>query len=320
MNLKAVHRLSLILASSIVLYSCTKEDLKECSLQLQLKYDYSMEDEVMNFVDLYVFDKQDKFIELLQVDLPKFTDNYKIAVPHYYKDKTLVVWAGETRESYSTSPLQVGDAMDSLMLKHVTIDNTSTQKLSNLFHGGEELMTFDGVNHTHTIDFTRTDNRINLSLQDANNKNMEIEGKYDVKLTACNAVYSSDHMIASNSPRITYLPTNYASTPKRETRTKQTSAHLHTLRLHELYREDVKLTIYNTEQQQYITFGGEPELKLIEYLLQTTPNETSAQAYLDNKSEWNISFAVAEDAPGDKDIALNITINGWVIWFNDIEL
>jgi hypothetical protein len=80
------------------------------------------------------------------------------------------------------------------------------------------------------------------------------------------------------------------------------------------------LTIYNTEQQQYITFGGEPELKLIEYLLQTTPNETSAQAYLDNKSEWNISFAVAEDAPGDKDIALNITINGWVIWFNDIEL
>jgi hypothetical protein len=279
-----------------------------------------MEDEVIDFVDLYVFDKQDQFIELKQVDIPTMSENYKIDVPQYYKGKTLVVWAGERRGSYTTPKLNAGDNIDLLTLELITKDNISTQKLANLFHGGREIMTFDNINKAHSIYLTRTDNMIDLSLKNEQNKGIEIEGKYDIKLTAGNGRYSNDHTIIPNSPSITYMPTNYVLNTKQETKTETKRAHLHTLRLHELYNKEVKLTIYNRELEQYITFGGEQELKLIEYLLKTKPNEISNQAYLDNKSKWDISFTIDKDTSENKDIALSITINGWVISFNNIEL
>ena len=91
MNRKLVHILSLMLLSSILLYSCIKEDLTKCSLQLRLKYDCDMEDEVIelidliDFVDLYVFDKQNKFVELLRVDAKEIIDGHTI------KDRKSVV-------------------------------------------------------------------------------------------------------------------------------------------------------------------------------------------------------------------------------------
>ena len=321
MNLKLTYRLSLILISSILLCSCTKEDLTKCSLQLRLKYDYSMEDELIDlidFVDLYVFDKQDKFVELLRVDARDIIDGHKINVPYHYKDKVLVVWAREMKENYITPELKVGDDIELLTLKLITDNNISSKRLAHLFHGGKEIMNFENETQTHTINFTRTNNAINLSLKDANNQPIEISGKYDIKLTACNAHYSNDHNIIPNSPEITYTPTNEAVI-KAQSKT-QNIANLHTLRLQPIYSDDVKLTVYNREQEQYVTFGNEQELKLIEYLLKTKPSGVSDQEYLDNKSNWDISFLVSEDESEDKDIALSITINGWTIWFHNTDL
>ncbi len=324
MNRKLVHILSLMLLSSILLYSCIKEDLTKCSLQLRLKYDCDMEDEVIelidliDFVDLYVFDKQNKFVELLRVDAKEIIDGHTIKVPYYYKDKVLVVWASEVNDNYITPELKVGYDIELLTLKLITDNDISSKRLANLFHGGKEIMNFENDTQTHTINFTCTNNAINISLKDSNNKPIEISGKYDIKLTACNSHYSSDHNIIANSPEITYIP---ASNPvvKAQSGT-QNIANLHTLRLQSIYSDDVKLTIYNREQGQNITFGNEQELKLIDYLLKTKPSGISAQEYLDNKSNWDISFSVSEDKDTDKDIALSITINGWKIWFHSTDL
>jgi hypothetical protein len=285
---------------------------------LELTYAYSIDEDIVDIVDfihLYVFDDQDQFVELLSVDASALIDGYKIAVPDYYKNKTLVVWAHELDSNYHLPVLQVGDAMSLLTLQLATTDNISSKKLANLLYGGKEIMTFGDGNELHTIDFIRTDNSINVTLKDSKEENLSLEGSYAIELTACNAHYSTDHNIIANSPKMTYLPTNYVSSRSRSGKAK--TANLHTLRLQTAYNNDVKLKIYNTKQAQYITFDGSEELLLIDYLLKTKPADISAQSYLDNKSTWDLSFAVSDEDPN---MALNITINGWTIWFNSTEL
>jgi len=316
MNLKIAHRLCIILVSISLLYGCTKEDLSDCSFQLQLNYDYNMEDNVVStidFVDLYIFDQHDKFVESMRVDASELVGGYQIDVPTYYRDQTLVVWAREMLGSYHIPSLEVGDDIEMLTLKLIAEGDVSSVELANLLHGGSEVMTFS-QGRTHTINFTRTNKVINLALTGSNNEAIELEGAYDVKITACNGHYSSDHSIIPDSPIISYRPTNYTSA--RSSKTSHKVANLHTLRLTERYIDDVKLSIFNKESGSFVTFEGTEELKLVEYLLKTKPEGVSAQEYLDRKSIWDISFSISSD----KNIALSITINGWVLRFNSTDL
>ena len=321
-NRNLIHKLSLMLAAILLFGGCTKEDLGDCSLKILLRYANEMESDQLNetnlvelidYVDLYVFDQQNKFMESLKVDASEIQADCLIDVPSCYKGKTLVVWAAE-KDGYTLPTLRVGDDIETLTLKLNATNNTNAKPLANLLHGGSAVATFsDHGGNLQIVDFVRTDNLINLSLTGVNNEEIpNITSLYDIKLMASNGHYEHDHSIVANSPAIAYLPTNNVSKAHAE----QNNVTLETLRLHETYINDVILTIVHKASGEPITFGGEAKLRLVEYLLKTKPEGITNQDFLDQNSVWNISFSTNPN----ENIVVSITINGWTMRFSSTDL
>ena len=326
-SIKSSTRLYILLLCSMFAHGCSTidEDFTDC-ITLDLKYEYHMESvdfteieflESVDYVELYIFDKELKLTEHIRVPSTSIEGGHLITVPLSYVGNTMVTWAREMLGSYDITPLKLGDSIDLLRLTLKRENNHSSKELGDLFYGGREVMQFAGVNQTHTINFMRKDKRIHISLNGKANIT-----DYAVKLTAQNGTYASDNSIVANTPTITYLPTNQAEwkTKAKTTATAADSAkptaNIHTLRLLKSQSEDVKLTIINQETGLPIRFAGKDYLKLIEYLLLSKPSGMDDQEYLDRNSAWDISF----DIDRSTNIALSITINAWTMWFNSTDL
>ena len=304
--------------------STIREDFSDCP-RFFLKYDYYLENdkfteadfvEAIDFVEIYIFDTQLKFITSIKIDDKQMIGGKYINVPAYYIGKTMVAYAREMRGSYDIPVLNVGDHIDLLTVQLRTKvnekgENVSDLELADLFYGGREVMTFqDGDGRTQIVNFTRNDKKVNISLSDL------VEGdvsKYEVKITAKNGLYSSDNSIMSNSPKITYMLYN-----SEESRTgdlvDEAVERFHTLRLKKRYESDVKLTIQNKESGEFILFGEDKELLLVKYLLKSKPLHMNDQEYLDRAYMWDISISLKSD------LALSITVNDWITWFNNSDL
>lgn len=325
MNISLTYKhlaLCLTLAGGMLLHGCSTidEDISGC-ITLTLEYDYYLEGvdledtefiELVDYIQLYIFDRDLRFLELIEVPTSTVLGGHLITVPISYIGNTMVAWAREMRGSYHIPTLKVGDHIDLLTLTLKTQNNTSSKELANIFHGGRELMTFSGANNTHKMKFMHKDKQLNISLTDNTGAKTAVS-LYDIKLTASNGCYYSDNSIVPNSPMITYTPTNVA-----KSRADVSVANIHTLRLKKKYSDDVKLTIINKATGKPITFLGADHLKLVDYLLNNKPADMDDQEYLDRVSDWDISFNTT--IKDGLHIAVSITINDWTVWFNNTDL
>lgn len=324
MNTKLNYRafkLYILLLSSVLLCRCNniKEDFEICK-ELVVVYQYNMPSvgfteidfiETIDYVYIYVFDKDLKLFDQLTISSAQFKDNVKITVPESYLGNTLVAMAHETHNSYDVPVMKVGDSIDKLTLRlKTTANNISTTRLADLFHSGEKVMTFeDGEGTKQKIPVYSTTKQINLKLTNASNTN--ITTRYDVELIAGNGYYGYDYSIVPDNPMITYQPYN-----KILITDENPVFNLRTLRFVEEYRDEVILTVVERATGRSITFGDTQELKLIDYLLKTTPLGMSNQEYLDVEHSWDLSMTVSTDINS----VISITIDDWTTWFNNVEL
>ena len=91
------------------------DDLDQCDLFLEFRYDYNMVNEdwfadQVEEVKVYVFDAEGKYLQtFIEKGNPLKNTDYRMLIPYRLKGCTAVVWAGKTDEFYRLSSMTAGD-------------------------------------------------------------------------------------------------------------------------------------------------------------------------------------------------------------------
>lgn len=293
------------------------DDLDQCDLFLEFRYDYNMENEdwfadQVEEVKVYVFDAERKYLQTFtEKGNPLKNTDYRMLIPYQLKGCTAVVWAGKTNEFYRLSSMTTGDPIDKLALKYEPDNNMSNNHLDALWHSGPLLMfSPENISNTETVSLIRNTNDITISITRGSNP-VDLS-KYDIQLIAANSIYDYKNNFGDGNKNIIYHPCADEVDNKLSLQTR-----LHTLR----FVKDVAMPFSITEQTsgKAIDIGGETTINLIDYLLKSKPEAMGDQEYLDRRYQWDINIRI-----GDKEengyIALSITINNWTYWFQPTDM
>ena len=293
------------------------DDLDQCDLFLEFRYDYNMANEdwfadQVEEVKVYVFDAEGKYLQTFteKGNSLKNTD-YRMPIPYRLKGCTAVIWAGKTDEFYRLSSMTTGDPIDKLALKYEPDNNMSNNHLDALWHSGPLLMfSPENISNTETVSLIRNTNDITISITRGSNP-VDLS-KYNIQLIAANGIYDYKNNFGDGNKNIIYHPCADEEDNKLSLQTR-----LHTLR----FVKDVAMPFSITEQTsgKAIDIGGETTINLIDYLLKSKPEAMGDQEYLDRRYQWDINIRI-----GDKEengyIALSITINNWTYWFQPTDM
>ena len=293
------------------------DDLDQCDLFLEFRYDYNMVNEdwfadQVEEVKVYVFDAEGKYLQTFteKGNSLKNTD-YRMPIPYRLKGCTAVVWAGKTNEFYRLSSMTTGDPIDKLALKYEPDNNMSNNHLDALWHSGPLLMfSPENISNTETVSLIRNTNDITIGITRGSNQ-VDLS-KYNIQLIAANSIYDYKNNFGDGNKNIIYHPCADEEDNKLSLQTR-----LHTLR----FVKDVAMPFSITEQTsgKAIEIGGKTTINLIDYLLKSKPEAMGDQEYLDRRYQWDINIRI-----GDKEengyIALSITINNWTYWFQPTDM
>lgn len=297
-------RLFVLVLSAMSFWSCDTiyDDLSDCHMYIQFKYDYNM-DKTDKFADQC--DKVEVFLfDANGVLVRTFTDSgdnlkragYRVEIPIHSGKYTVKAWAGH-KDSYDLTDMTVGTSTkEDLVLKLKSTANTHDRELEPLWSGTPVDFTYTGSSHhVETIDLVKKTNRVNLQVN--------MDSDLEVKITGANGSYLYDNGFA-DTRTITYLPFSTTQTAG------QSSFSLSSLRL--VKGQDVRLSVIDKATGISLLPAGDWDL--IAYLLKTKPSGMADQEYLDRQDTWNIALHI------DGYIAMSIEINGWLVWNQESEL
>jgi hypothetical protein len=293
------------------------DDLSDCELTLQFRYDYTMEGkdlftEQVQEVKVFIFDDNGKFLrEFIESGEPLKATGYRMRIPYRYKNRTMVVWAGKTEEPYRLAVMETGDPIEKLTLRFEPDGGTYNRHLATIWHSGPAQMVFPNEGGTaQTVGLVRNTNDIKVSLT---RKGETLgAGDFDIRMEGANGAYEYNNHISGQRENIAYTPCKEcgAAAPA-------SHAQLHTLRLTE--GVPMKLTVTEKSTGRKIDIGGSEAVNLVEYLLKSRPEGMGRQEYLDRRYDWDVSLRLGDNAQNGY-IALSITINGWTYWFHPTDL
>lgn len=139
---------------------------------------------------------------------------------------------------------------------------------------------------------------------------------YLVTIEAKNNVYQTDYTIDEKESE----ELEYNNLEELESGEQLSCGCVGTLRL----TPDMDCVLYVEDLQnsgRQISVGGSTEIDLIEYMLATKNDSTlSDQEFLDRNKVWEIYLLVEQQDDDTGYVAINININGWVVWFSSSDL
>ena len=293
------------------------DDLDQCDLFREFRYDYNMVNEdwfadQVEEVKVYVFDAEGKYLQtFIEKGNPLKNTDYRMLIPYRLKGCTAVVWAGKTDEFYRLSSMTAGDPIDKLALKYEPDNDMSNNHLDALWYSGPlQMFSPENISNTETVNLIRNTNDITIGITRGSNP-VDLS-KYDIQLIAANSIYDYKNNFGDGNKNIIYHPCADEEDNKLSLQTR-----LHTLR----FVKDVAMPFSITEQTsgKAIDIGGETTINLIDYLLKSKPEAMGDQEYLDRRYQWDINIRI-----GDKEengyVALSITINNWTYWFQPTDM
>lgn len=294
------------------------DDLSQCDLFLRFRYDYNMANEdwfteQVEEVKVFVFDAKGRYLQTLaESGAALKRPDYRMPVPYRLKGCTAIVWAGKTDKFYSLPMMAAGDPVDKLTLKYEPENNISSNHLDALWHSGPmQMFSPESISNTETVGLLRNTNDITLRF--TRGDGLTDISKYDIKLVGANGSYDHKNNVSESSKNILYHP---CSVEEEDSKTAQ-QTRLHTLRF--IKGTDMTFSIIEKTSGKTIDIGGKATINLIDYLLMSKPEMMDDQEYLDRRYEWNINIRI-----GDKEengyIALSITINNWIYWFQPTDI
>lgn len=287
---------------------CNKlhDDLSLCNLYLEFRYDYNLPREdwfaqQVEEVNVYVFNDRGFVQRFSQSGAPLQAPGYRMELPYTLKGCTMVVWAGRTADHYDLPELAVGDPMDKLTLRLRAQSNASAVHIAPLWYSGPATITgTEKGGTTQTVSLIRDTNDIAVTIVSSSAADPAL---YKIQLKGANGSYDYRNNFVTADPQITYTPALLTST----------TATLYTLRL----VKGAPLLFSVTDQKGRPIFaGGQAQIDLTEYLLQSNDTGLSDQEYLDRCYLWNVKLAY--DPNGY--VAISLSINGWTYWFQPTDL
>lgn len=271
-------------------------------------------------VNIYIFDQNNicnKIYTFTYGELQKI--NYEFEVPIKYNGHNAVVWHGNHSPDYSANRMKIGESLNDFYLR--LIYNESSHKFTHvpdpLWASPLEPIDYCASKSRHRIHMTRIHTYVNVNLrqQNVDGSTFEIDmDDYITSIQSQNDVYHTDYSISGQSEML-----EFNNAEELAANTFLDWAHVGTLRITpNMYCVLCIAPVGDPDNP--ISVGGTTKLDLVDYMLQSREadeesTEISDQRFLDLNKVWNIDLLLG---PGN--IAVSLTINGWTIWFDHVDL
>lgn len=303
--------LSILLAGTSILVSCDtiNEDLPECRLYVEFKYDYNILSadafhSQVDKVELYVFDKDGKFLfKQSEEGAPLATGSYKMEVEVPVGEYKFMAWAG-AHDSYDITPLTKGvSTITELKLKLKRDESLILdQELEPLWYGEILDVNFAGTHYqTETINLIKDTNKIRFVFYGQTPDWKINVNDYRYQIIESNGYLDYDNSLLDDSP-ISYEPYY------REQKSDQGAVvELNTMRL--MANRGTRFIVTHIETSTVVF-----NINLIEFLEMTEMQKYTwgAQEYFDRKDEYAlILFFSNKIEPDNKWVAVQLNINAW---------
>lgn len=298
----------MIVSTLVCVSSCIREDLSECPPKngtLKIRFAYHTDDDkaddmsrlgIMEKATLYVFDRNNRFVELSSCDDVVVGREYELDVnltPDIYN---FVVWIGEETHCYTipafTNFPTVKPGKDDATLNldipasrnvDFSLPRLRFSKLDNkAITGSDQMIDFDLIQNTNTLIFTvsgldRTDNTYSFNIADTN-------GSYDFDndYASCDAFrYTAEALFSAGSDVLCGTMT--------------------VLRLENSRSPQFTLVNKMTGQALYPSYEGQ-QTDLIQLILKAYEGRT---INFDRRHTFRITLDF------DTNMRANVTVDGW---------
>lgn len=307
-----IYRAILLMLLPLLLFSCTKEDLSDCSVEcrLRLRFDYNMlyADAFTPAVKegrLYLFDANGKFLQSMnQQGNPLFS----LSLPT--GEYSALVWAGDFDDTFTfTSFVEATTSMDECL---ATLQST-TANLGSLFWGRIDSFIVGDKDVEYAVPLIKNTNRIRIVLQHISGEAVN-SSDFNFEITDTNGVIDAHNNLMDNDT-VQYTP--YAKgqqTVGGEPAVTVTYAELATSRLIAGSKARLRITTSDNEVQRTVM-----DIPLIDYLMLAKTEggyKMTNQEFLDRQDEYTLHFFLDEN---NSWLRIMIIINGWVIRINEFE-
>lgn len=313
----ALH-ISILFAGAWALSSCDNfyEDLPECRLFVEFKYDYNLLSAdafhtQVDKVELYVFDKDSVFLfKQTEEGAPLATGNYRMEVEVPVGKYIFMAWAG-AHDSYEITPLTPGvSTVKELKLKLKRNESLMIDKeLEPLWYGEILAVHFTGTNYqTETINLIKDTNKLRFVFQGQTPDWQINMDDYTYEIVESNGYLDYDNSLLPDDV-LSYRP-YYMS----QDDPSGVVVELNTMRL----MADRQTRFIMTEKA---TGTRVFDMNLTNFLIMLRLDmysKWSNQEYLDRDDEYKVVFLFSTPPSADSWLAVRIQINGWT-WYSQSE-
>ena len=324
------------LASSLLLAACSfvHEDLPPCEHRLHFVYDYNMKfadawPHEADQVSLFIFDEEGNYLKEMNISADEARANNILLdlQPGTYR---MLAWTGLTCNDYlclATSADRTTSHIEDYSVRLTAEAQRVDRDLVPLFYGMHTVTIPDAATSDIRFPLMKDTNTFRLIVQaDAGNKSGSIPSdEFEFSITDDNAWLTYSNQVVAKGHPLTYAPYYLGDgdihDPEGNVVLTTTCAELNTNRL--TYGTHPRLTIRHKPTNKVWL-----NVDLIEYLM-LMPTEGSLdkmldrehpqQEYLDREDEYVIVFFFTEGAGGNM-INVRITINGWTVRLNNVEM
>lgn len=319
-----------LLALFTLLYSCNtiRENNDHCGFYLQFVYDYNMTYECLfkeqvPSVTVYVFDENETLLferhelqaNLIDGNRIYFNEginsgNYKILTVAGLCEHYSVV--DDSGSSCSPGVTTLSDVKLALNRNESVV---SHQFESPLWLGEVVAAVYPGGDHTIKVSLVKETNHFTVTLYSTQTGTRANELAYTAQIVAPEGgVYAYDNTPLARET-VAYYP--YSESAGSEENATVVDC-LNTMRLFDGDADGYQLNVIE-KATGTVVFSYD----LIALLQASKPNAPDdspldMQEYLDREYEWEIGLTY-DDATSSF-IAINLIINGWIVWLRDIEL
>ena len=332
-----IHSVSAVmgLAFSLLLAACSfvHEVLPPCEHYLHFVYDYNMKfadawQHEADQVSLFIFDEEGNYLKEMNISAEEARRNNILLdlQPGTYQ---ILAWTGLNSDDYLC--LAPADRTNSRIKDYSVRMNAEAQNVDRdlvpLFYGMQTVTIPDAATSDIRFPLMKDTNTFRLIIQaDANNTSSSVPSdEFEFSITDNNALLAYNNTAVTEELPLTYSPYYLGDgdihDPEGNVVLTTTCAELNTNRL--IYGTHPRLTIrHKTTGKVWLN------VDLIEYIM-LMPTEGSLdkmldrehpqQEYLDREDEYVIVFFFTQSSNGNM-TNVRITINGWTVRINNIEM
>ena len=328
---------ALVALFSIFFVSCewVNDDLSGCKTGtwLRFSYTYNILDvdaacSQVNDLSIFIFDNQGKFIAKQQVDsLYQDENGAYVEVEQPQGEYSILVWGGLIDDDYIISELKEGETVyDDVVVelyKNSEADENSSQ-LNSLFHCSLDNVSVTEEYNIIDAPLVKNTNYFSVLIQTEDDGLELHESDFGIVIRSDNGVLDHKNNIIENN-YVNYTPykqfIDQTTNTFTEGATESSSlfaAYLNTSRL--MVDGVTSLSITHLATEDVLV-----DISLVKYLLLTQGHygveHMKKQEYLDRQDSYSLIFFIKEsdDASGSY-ICTQLSVNGWIIRFVDVEL